>query len=48
MTDFYEARSYYEDWLSDNIQELRKGFIEFAGYEEQFEKYCKSEFKESR
>lgn len=39
------SQEYYDDWLSDNVSDLRKDFIE-QKYSEEFEKFCKKEFAE--
>jgi hypothetical protein len=42
----YSAREeYYQDWLSDNIRELRADFIE-DNYEDEFDKYCRQAFED--
>jgi hypothetical protein len=36
----------YDCWLSDNILDLRKDFIE-EKYEQEFDDYCKQEYRDS-
>ena len=39
-----DPQSAYDDWVSDNMHELRRDFLEM--YSDEFEDYCKQTFKE--